>query len=80
MQPCDPNRVETFDDSRLSASFSGLGKPAQRALVNNAIYTTADLSRWTRKGLAKLHGIGPSAFPKLEKALRDDGLSFKAEE
>jgi hypothetical protein len=79
MQPCDPNRVETFDYSRLSASFSHLGKPAQRALINSQIHTTKDLSRWTRKSVAKLHGIGPSAIPKLEEALRADGLSFKAE-
>lgn len=79
MQPCDSKRVETFDYGRLRGSFSGLGKPAQRALINNAIYTTEDLSQWTRKGVARLHGIGPSALPKLDEALRDDGLSFKAE-
>lgn len=79
MQPCDPNHVETFDYSRLSGSFSGLGKPAQRALINNAIYTTRELSQWTRKGVAELHGIGPSALPKLDDALRADGLSFKSE-
>lgn len=79
MQPCDPNCVETFDYSRLSGSFSGLGKPAQRALINNQIHTTKDLSRWTRKSVAKLHGIGPSALPKLDDALRVDGLSFKSE-
>lgn len=79
MQPCDAKRVETFDYSRLSTSFSGLGKPAQRALINSEIYTTKDLSRWTRRGVAKLHGIGPSALPKLDEALRADSLSFKRE-
>lgn len=45
MQPCDPNRVETFGCSRLSASFSHLGKPAQRALINSEIYTAEYISR-----------------------------------
>jgi hypothetical protein len=79
MQPCDPRRVEAFDYSRLSDSFSGLSKPARRALINNKICTTKNLSQWTRKDVAKLHGIGPSAFPILDEALRADGLSFKGE-
>lgn len=79
MLPCDPDRVEAFDYRRLSNSFSGLGKPAQRALISNRIYTTNDLSQWTRKGVAKLHGVGPSALPKLDEALRTDGLSFESE-
>jgi hypothetical protein len=79
MQPRDPKRVEAFDYSQLSDSFSALSKPARRALINNKIYTTKTLSQWTRNDVAKLHGIGPSAFPLLDEALRADGLSFKGE-
>jgi hypothetical protein len=79
MRPSDSKRVETFDYSRLSASFSGLGKPAQRALINNKIYTTTDLSRWTRNRVSKLHGIGPRSLPILDEALRAEGLSFKVQ-
>lgn len=79
MQPCHPARVKAFDYSRLSPSLTGLGKPAQQALINSKIYTTQHLARWTRSGIAKLHGIGPSTLPKLEAALEADGLTFKSE-
>ena len=77
MEPCVPARVEEFDYTPLSESLAALGKPAQRALINNRIHTTTDLSRWTRKDLLKLHGIGASSLPRLEQILRSDGLSFK---
>ncbi|KXF75310.1 hypothetical protein ATN84_18740 [Paramesorhizobium deserti] len=77
MQPCDKEKTAQFDYSRLGKSFSVLSKPAQRALINNGIFTTSDLAKWTRADLAKLHGIGPSAFPKLDGILGADGLAFK---
>lgn len=40
MQPCDPDRVEMFDYSRLSNSFSGLGKP----LLHPTRYSAAPAS------------------------------------
>ena len=77
MEPCDKDKLAEFDYSRLSKSFEVLSKPAQRALINNGIYTTTDLAKWNRANLAKLHGIGPSVFPKLDNILRADGLEFK---
>ena len=77
MDPCDGQKKATFDYSRLSQSFSGLSKPAQRALINNAIFSVEDLSNWTRRDVARLHGIGPSVLPRLDHMLGAIGLSFK---
>ena len=77
VEPCDKAKTAQFDYSALGKSFAVLSKPAQRALINNGIYTTNDLSKWRRRDLAKLHGIGPSALPKLDKILCADGLEFK---
>jgi hypothetical protein len=74
---CDREAVIAFDYSRLSPSFSKLAKPAQRALINNQIYDEKDLARHTRRVVASLHGIGPSAFPILENALKNAGRKFK---
>ena len=66
-----------FDYSRLDPSFAKLSKPAQRALINAGILTPKDLARHTRAQVTALHGIGPSAFPTLESALKSAGLKWK---
>ncbi|NUU79800.1 RNA polymerase alpha subunit C-terminal domain-containing protein [Paenibacillus xylanilyticus] len=53
-----------------------LSAPARRALENEGIITLAKLSEYTEKEILKLHGIGPSAMPKLRQALEGEGLSF----
>ena len=78
MQPCDVEKRETFDYSSLAEPFRGLSKPAQRALINNAILTPAELARRTRKDVARLHGIGPSVLPKLDQILGAEGLGFQS--
>jgi hypothetical protein len=65
-------------DPRLKACFAQLSKPAQRALISNGIFTEADLAGSTRSEVKKMHGIGPSAFPILERALEEAGLTFKS--
>jgi len=65
-------------DPQLNACFAKLSKPAQRALIEQKIFSEADLSQWTRKDVSKLHGIGPSAFPVLDQALAEAELEFKA--
>lgn len=54
-----------------------LSAPARRALVNAGIQTAQDLSRFSKKEIAALHGMGPSSLPKLEAALAKEGLAFK---
>ncbi|PYY29968.1 RNA polymerase alpha subunit C-terminal domain-containing protein [Paenibacillus illinoisensis] len=53
-----------------------LSAPARRALENEGITTLAELSKYTEKEILNLHGIGPSAIPKLRQALEEEGLSF----
>lgn len=54
-----------------------LSAPARRALENQGITTLRLLSQYTEKEILKLHGIGPSAMPKLRQALEEEGFSFK---
>jgi hypothetical protein len=57
--------------------LSELSAPARRALENSGIKTLKQLSGKSEKEILNLHGIGPSAIPKLRKALQNEGLSFK---
>lgn len=54
-----------------------LSAPARRALENQGIITLQILSQYTEKEILKLHGIGPSAMPKLRQALEEERFSFK---
>ncbi|MEV5839977.1 DNA-binding protein [Nocardia sp. NPDC052112] len=53
-----------------------LGKPAERALAAAGIHRLADLTAWTERDLAALHGVGPTAVAKLRTALAEHGQSF----
>jgi hypothetical protein len=53
-----------------------LGKPAERALSAAGIHRLADLTAWTERDLAALHGVGPTALAKLRTALAERGQSF----
>lgn len=53
-----------------------LSAPARRALENENITTLPQLAAYSEKEILKLHGIGPSAIPKLRQALEEEGLSF----
>ena len=56
--------------------FASLSAPAQRALANAGIKTISQLAKYSEKELLKLHGLGPSAIPKLKTALEAEGLHF----
>lgn len=66
-------------DEPVDNFLSGLSAPARRALQNNSIKSAKDLSRLTEKEVLQLHGIGKTAIPLLQKALKEKGLSFKKE-
>lgn len=55
-----------------------LSRPARQALAAAGIVTYADLVKWTRDGIAGLHGVGPKTFVFLEPAMKARGVSFKA--
>ncbi len=58
--------------------LSLIGAPARRALERENIKTLEDLAKWTKREIINLHGMGLSTLPKLIKALKDKGLSFKS--
>jgi predicted RecB family nuclease len=57
--------------------LSALSAPARRALENAGIKTLKQLAGKSEKEILNLHGIGPSAIPKLKKSLKNEGFSFK---
>ncbi len=64
-------------DEPVSGFDAGLSAPARRALQNNGIKTLQQLSRHTETEILQLHGIGKTAIPIFQKALKEKGLSFK---
>ena len=54
-----------------------LSAPARRALENNGIKTLKQLAGFSKAEVLKFHGMGPGSIPKLEAALRQNGLGFK---
>jgi uncharacterized protein YdhG (YjbR/CyaY superfamily) len=54
-----------------------ISAPARRALGNNGIKTLEQLSKHSEAEILKFHGIGKTAIPLLQKALKEKGLSFK---
>ncbi|MHA6297110.1 helix-hairpin-helix domain-containing protein [Devosia sp. CAU 1758] len=54
-----------------------LSRPAHRALAAAGIISFADLTSWTRKDVAELHGIGPKSFVELDPAMAARGLDYK---
>lgn len=55
-----------------------LSAPAHRALTHAGIVTFHDLTGWTRKAVADLHGIGPKSFTELDPAMAERGVDYKA--
>lgn len=55
---------------------AGLSAPALRALTAAGIKTAKQLATYSEADILRLHGIGPTAIPKLKAALKDEGLSF----
>jgi hypothetical protein len=57
--------------------LSLLSAPARRALEREGLTTLKQLSKKTETELLELHGIGPATLPRLNTALKEEGLSFK---
>lgn len=54
-----------------------ISNPAKRALKGAGIANLRQLSSYSEKEIAHLHGIGPNALEKLKKAMKEAGLKFK---
>src|SRR5665213_333174 len=57
-----------------------LSAPARRALQNSGIKTLQQLAKHTEAEILEFHGIGKTAIPKLQKILKEKGLTFKTPE
>jgi uncharacterized protein YdhG (YjbR/CyaY superfamily) len=57
--------------------MANISAPARRALISKNINSLTNLAQYTEKEILDLHGIGPTAIPKLKAALKDAGLSFR---
>jgi DNA-directed RNA polymerase alpha subunit len=57
--------------------MANISAPARRALISKNINSLNDLAQYSEKEILDLHGIGPTAIPKLKAALKDAGLSFR---
>jgi predicted RecB family nuclease len=57
--------------------LSLLSAPARRALEGKGITTVAKLSKYSKREILHLHGIGPSAIPVLVKAMKEKGKAFR---
>ena len=61
-----------------SAFPPGMSGPSLRALSAAGVRSMADVARWTKADLAKLHGMGPKALALLEQALEESGSAFRS--
>ena len=56
----------------------GMSGPSLRALRTAGVRSLDELTRWTRRDLAALHGMGPKALGVLQAALQERGLDLRA--
>jgi hypothetical protein len=53
-----------------------ISAPAQRALASVGVTKLKDITKFTKKQLIELHGMGPNAMSKICVALQEKGLDF----
>lgn len=53
-----------------------IGAPATRALRNADLHTLEEVSTWSRRDLAALHGVGPIALERLAAVMAELGLRY----
>ena len=68
---CEQERVPADD------FLKQLSTPARRALENAGITTLQELAQLSEAEVLSLHGIGPTAMPKLKESLSSNGLAFR---
>ena len=64
-------------DQNKKNFLSIISAPATRALESKGITTLTELTKYTEADILKLHGMGPGSIPKLQSALKAEGLSFR---
>ena len=58
---------------------SGMSGPSLRALHHAGIGSVDELTRWTERDVAKLHGMGPKGIRILRESLEATGRHFRRE-
>ncbi len=70
-------RLTIEEREQIGLFLAILAAPARRALENEGITTLEQLSKYSVQEILKLHGMGKSTIPKLEKVLFENNLTFK---
>ena len=60
-----------------NAFLPTISAPARRALAGEGISNLKQLSKYSASQLLELHGMGPGSIPKIEEALKAEGLTLK---
>ncbi|MGC4057137.1 MAG: DUF1801 domain-containing protein [Chitinophagaceae bacterium] len=67
-------RKKASSEKNGQTFIAGLSAPASRALSQAGIYNLHQLSCYSESRLLALHGLGPTAIPKIKTALSASGL------
>lgn len=62
----------------IDALLKKLANPAQRAIQTLGITTIEQLSKYSEKEIAELHGIGKNAMKIIAQTLNEIGLTFSS--
>ena len=54
-----------------------LSAPAHRALAAAGVKNLKDLTKFSEAEVKKWHGIGPNAMGQLQRAMMEQGISFR---
>lgn len=65
------------EKAKKAGLFANMAAPVRRAMENNNIKTLKQLSRKTEAEVLEMHGVGPSAIPRLKRMMETEGLGFK---
>lgn len=63
--------------TNTSSDLPKLSAPAHRALAGAGITCLRDLSKFTEREIASLHGFGPKGMRELKAAMAAAGVAFK---
>jgi DNA-directed RNA polymerase alpha subunit len=62
---------------KIDVLLDRLASPAQRAIQNAGIKTLEQLSKYSEKEIADLHGIGKNAIVVIKSVLKENGLALR---
>jgi DNA-directed RNA polymerase alpha subunit len=60
----------------IDVLLTRLAQPAQRAIQNEGITSIEQITKYSEKEFAKLHGIGKNAMNIIKETLNENGLTF----